>query len=77
MVALLGPSGSGKSTLADVLGGLISPDTGTLSIDGTVLDAGVRRAWREQVAYVHQEPVLLAASLRDNLRWAVPEASDA
>ena len=77
MVALLGPSGSGKSTLADVLGGLISPDTGTLSIDGTVLDAGVRRAWREQVAYVHQEPVLLAASLRDNLRWAAPEASDA
>ena len=77
MVALLGPSGSGKSTLADLLGGLISPDSGTLSIDGAVLDAGVRRAWREQVAYVHQEPVLLAASLRDNLRWAVPKASDA
>jgi ATP-binding cassette subfamily C protein len=77
MVALLGPSGSGKSTLADLLGGLISPDSGTLSIDGVVLTAGVRRAWREQVAYVHQEPVLLAASLRDNLRWAVPEASDA
>ena len=77
MVAMLGPSGSGKSTLADLLGGLISPDTGTLSIDGVVLAAGVRRAWREQVAYVHQEPVLLAASLRDNLRWAAPAASDA
>lgn len=77
MIALLGPSGSGKSTLADLLGGLISPDTGTLSIDGAVLDAGVRRAWREQVAYVHQEPVLLAASLRDNLRWAAPAASEA
>ena len=77
MVALLGPSGAGKSTLADVLGGLISPDSGALSIDGTVLDAGGRRAWREQVAYVHQEPVLLAASLRDNLRWAAPKASEA
>ena len=77
MVALLGPSGAGKSTLADLVGGLISPDSGALSIDGTVLDAGLRRAWREQVAYVHQEPVLLAASLRDNLRWAAPEASEA
>lgn len=77
MVALIGPSGAGKSTLADLVGGLISPDSGALSIDGTVLDAGRRRAWREQVAYVHQEPVLLAASLRDNLRWAAPEASAA
>ena len=77
MVALLGPSGAGKSTLADLVGGLISPDSGALLIDGTVLDAGLRRAWREQVAYVHQEPVLLAASLRDNLRWAAPGASDA
>ena len=77
LVALLGPSGAGKSTLADLVGGLISPDSGTLSIDGMPLDAGLRRAWREQVAYVHQEPVLLAASLRDNLRWAAPTASDA
>ena len=77
MVALIGPSGAGKSTLADLVGGLISPDSGALSIDGTVLDAGRRRAWREQVAYVHQEPVLLAASLRDNLRWAAPEANAA
>ena len=77
MIALQGASGAGKSTLADLLGGLISPDTGTMSIDSVVLDAGVRRAWREQVAYVHQEPALLAASLRDNLRWAAPDASDA
>ena len=77
MVALLGPSGAGKSTLADLVGGLISPDSGCVTIDGTQLDAGLRRAWRQQVAYVHQEPVLLAASLRDNLRWAAPEASEA
>ena len=42
-----------------------------------MLDASVRRAWRKRVAYVHQEPVLLAASLRDNLRWAAPAASAA
>ena len=77
MVALTGPSGAGKSTLADLLGGLISPDAGIFSIDGMPLDAAARRSWRSRVAYVHQQPVLLAASLRDNLRWAAPQASDA
>ena len=76
-VALTGSSGAGKSTLADLLGGLIAPDAGAVSIDGQELDAAARRAWRSRVAYVHQAPVLLAASLRDNLRWAAPLASDA
>lgn len=76
-VALTGSSGAGKSTLADLLGGLLAPNAGTFSIDGVVLDAAMRRAWRSRVAYIHQQPVLLAAGLRDNLRWAAPEASDA
>ena len=76
-VALTGASGAGKSTLADLLGGLLAPDAGTFSIDGVALDAATRRAWRSRVAYVHQQPVLLAASLRENLRWAAPAASDA
>lgn len=77
MVALEGPSGSGKSTLADLLGGLLTPDRGTVQIDGAVLDGPQRRAWRGCVAYVQQDPVLLNASLRENLRWAAPDADDA
>jgi ATP-binding cassette subfamily C protein len=75
--ALVGPSGAGKSTIADVLGGLLAPDKGRLLIDGEPLDAGARRAWRGQVAYVQQEAVLFSGSVRDNLLWARPEASDA
>lgn len=74
ITALIGPSGAGKSTLADLLGGLLSPDSGTVTVDGVVLDPVLRQAWRGRVAYVQQDPVLLSATLRDNLLWAQPEA---
>ncbi len=76
-VALVGHSGAGKSTLADILGGLLAPDAGRMSIDGTPLDAAARRAWRSQVAYMQQEAVLFAGSVRDNLLWARPDADEA
>lgn len=77
VVALTGHSGAGKSTLADVLSGLIAPDTGSMAIDGQVLDGKARRAWRGKVAYVQQEPVLFSGTVRENLAWAEPGASDA
>lgn len=76
-VALVGPSGAGKSTLADILGGLIAPDSGRMLIDGMPLDPAMRHGWRRQVAYVDQNPALFHGSVRDNLRWADPEADDA
>ncbi len=77
ITALVGPSGAGKSTLADVLGGLIQPEQGGLTIDGAALAPADRRAWRRRVAYVQQDAWLAAASLRENLRWADPRADDA
>ena len=76
LTMLTGASGSGKSTLADVLGGLLGPDSGTLRIDGVALDPAQRRAWRKQIGYVQQDPVLLSGSVRYNLLWAAPGASD-
>ncbi|TMM48288.1 ATP-binding cassette domain-containing protein [Qipengyuania marisflavi] len=75
-VVLEGPSGAGKSTLADLLGGLLSPDSGTVTVDDTPLIGGARSAWRSRVAYVQQEPVLLAGSVRGNLLWAMPDADE-
>jgi ATP-binding cassette subfamily C protein len=75
-VALIGHSGAGKSTLADILGGLLAPDSGQMLIDDAPLDAAGRRAWRGQVAYMQQEAVLFAGSVRDNLLWARPDADD-
>lgn len=72
-----GPSGAGKSTLADLLGGLILPDAGTITIDGLSLAQAGPSAWRGQVAYVQQEPLLFDATIRENLLWAEPQADEA
>jgi ATP-binding cassette, subfamily C, bacterial len=76
-VALLGHSGAGKSTLADILGGLLASDSGQMLIDGQPLDARTRRAWRRNVAYMQQEAVLFAGTIRDNLLWACADADEA
>ena len=76
-LAVIGPSGAGKSTVADLAGGLLSPDSGRVLIDGVPLEGAVQRAWRSRVAYVQQEAVLFAGSIRDNLARAHPQADEA
>lgn len=75
VVALVGPSGGGKSTVAQLLSRFYDPDQGALVLDGvpfTDLDPD----WlRRQVGVVSQEPLLFATSVRDNIRYARPEAS--
>ena len=73
---IIGKSGAGKSTLADVLMGMIVPDEGSVKVDGIPLTGSSRMQWRKSVAYIQQDAFLFAASIRSNLLWAVPEASD-
>lgn len=75
VTALIGPSGSGKSTIADLFMGLLHPTAGTISVDGTPLTDENRRLWREQVAFVPQEPFLLNDTIEANLRIADPDAT--
>lgn len=74
--AIVGPSGAGKSTLADLLLGLLVPERGHVLIDGVPLTADVLTAWREQIGYVPQDSFHFHDSVRANLLWARPEASD-
>lgn len=74
--AVMGESGSGKSTLADLLIGLIVPDRGRILIDGEPLQGERRMRWRGSVAYVPQEVFLFNDSVRNNLLWAAPDASE-
>ncbi|MEO0031383.1 MAG: hypothetical protein RIS94_1141 [Pseudomonadota bacterium] len=74
---LVGPSGAGKSTIADVFGGLLVPQSGSLVLDGAALDAADLVRWRRSVAYVQQDALLFHASIRENLLWARPGATEA
>ncbi len=75
--ALVGRSGSGKTTIADLLIGLLPPDAGEVRVDGEPLLGERRLAWRNAVAYVPQEVFLFDDSVRANLLWARPDASEA
>ena len=76
IVALVGPSGAGKSTIADILMGLIAPDSGTLRLDGRTLGPESVRGWRDQIGYVAADTFLFHDTIRANLKWARPEASE-
>ena len=76
LTAVVGPSGAGKSTVADLVNGLLLPARGRLLLDGRALTQAELRQWRRQVGYVGQETVLFHQSVRENLLWAKPDATD-
>src|SRR6204780_828364 len=76
VTAIVGSSGAGKSTVADLINGLLAPVNGQVLIDGVELTPQTARAWRRHVGYVAQDTVLFHDTVRNNLRWANPDASE-
>jgi len=76
-VALLGATGSGKTTLAGLVLRLFDPAAGSVTIDGHDLREVTIASLRSQVGVVMQDPVLFAASIRDNVAFGRPQATDA
>ncbi|MCL3881177.1 ABC transporter transmembrane domain-containing protein [Marivita sp. GX14005] len=76
-VAVVGPSGAGKTTIIQLIQRFYDPDRGEVCIDGVPLDSLSRDAFRKHLALVPQDPVIFAASARDNIRFGRPDASDA
>ena len=75
--AIVGPSGAGKTTLLSVLMGFVEPDAGTVRRNGIDYHALGPRAVRSGVAYVEQDSPTLPGTLRDNVAFGMPDATDA
>lgn len=76
-VVLAGPSGAGKTTLLQLIPRFQEPGAGTASLGGRRLSAWPLKELRSRVAYVFQEPILLPASVAENLCYGRPGASQA
>ncbi len=74
--AIVGASGAGKSTAADLLMGLLRPSAGRLLLDDRPLGAAEIPAWRRSIGYVPQDSFLLHDTVRANLLWAKPDATE-
>jgi len=75
-LGVTGASGAGKTTFADLLVGLHSPQAGTIRVGGTLLEGAALIAWRDTLSYVSQDPFLFHDTVRRNLSWADPGATE-
>jgi ATP-binding cassette subfamily B protein len=75
-VALVGASGAGKTTLASLLLRFYDPSSGTVCLDGHDLKTLTIASLRQQIALVLQDPVLFGTTIRENIAYGRPGATD-
>jgi ABC-type multidrug transport system fused ATPase/permease subunit len=69
VIGIVGATGSGKTTLADLLAGLLVPTSGSIFVDGMLLDETTRSSWQSTIGYVPQHVVLLDGSIASNIAF--------
>lgn len=75
-VALVGESGEGKTTITSLLLRLYDPDSGEIRIDDTPIQTVRQTSLRESIAVVFQDPALFSGTIRENIAYANPHATD-
>ena len=76
MLAVVGPSGTGKSTLADLIPRFYDPQKGSVSIDGVDIREFDLKSLRNQIGIVNQETILFNDTIKANIAYGKPEASN-
>jgi ATP-binding cassette subfamily B protein len=74
--ALVGESGEGKTTITSLLLRLYEPQSGSILIDGQDINEVTQESLRENIAVVFQEPALFSGTIRENIAYAKPGASE-
>ena len=77
IIALVGPTGSGKSSIINLIPRFYDPTAGRILIDGHDIRQFTLQSLRSQIGIVLQETILFAASIRENIAFGRPEASEA
>jgi ABC-type multidrug transport system fused ATPase/permease subunit len=77
VIALLGPTGSGKTSIVNLIPRFYDPTSGCIRIDGTSICDVTINSLRSQIGIVLQETTLFAASVRENIQFGYPEATQA
>lgn len=77
ILILAGPSGAGKSSVMEIILGFVAPDHGRVTLNGMEIGSLVPAALARLIAWIGQKPVLFAGTIRENIRFAKPEATDA
>lgn len=75
-VALVGPTGAGKSSIANLVARFYDVSAGAVLIDGVDVRTVTQQSLRRQMGLVPQDPFLFSGSIRDNIRFGRPDASD-
>jgi len=74
-IALVGESGEGKTTLTNLLLRLYDPEKGVIKIDGQAINKVTQHSLRENIGVVFQDPALFSGTIRENIGYARPGAS--
>ena len=75
-IGIIGASGAGKSTLIDVLGGFLPPSSCYAEVNGEALAGFHDPSWQEQILYIPQHPYLFNDTVRNNILFYTPQASE-
>lgn len=75
-IGIVGPTGAGKSTVLKLLSRFYDPETGTITIDGTDISRITMESLRTTLGYVSQEPFLFDRTVRENIAYSDPDASE-
>lgn len=76
-IGIIGMSGAGKSSLINILSGFWLPDSASITVDNVALPSFKQHDWQRQIIYLPQDPYLFHATLRENIVFYSPQATDA
>ncbi len=75
-IGIVGESGAGKSTFIDIIAGFLQPSNGSIEVNEEKTSSLMREDWTNQIAYIPQHPYIFPTSIKENIRFYEPNATN-